>query len=78
MEVGGEEATGSDLALTVFDEIDTDGGGGLDTVELRAMIEKLTGEKLADNVLAAFMAAIDADGDGEITKSKLSESRRIF
>ena len=73
MELGGEETTGSDLALTVFDEIDADGGGGLDKSELRAMVEKLTSEKLADNVLVAFMAAIDEDGDGQITKSKWSE-----
>ena len=70
MESGGAEAQDIQFATAVFKEIDADGGGALEPAELKSMLEKISGEKLADNVLVALMIAIDEDGDGEISSGK--------
>ena len=70
MESGGAEAQDIQFATEVFKEIDADGGGALEPAELKSMLEKISGEKLADNVLVALMIAIDEDGDGEIISGK--------
>ena len=50
----------------LFNEIDTDGSGAIDKDELRAMLIKL-GKPSSDAMLERAMAAMDPDGDGEIT-----------
>ncbi|MDE2592654.1 MAG: EF-hand domain-containing protein [Burkholderiales bacterium] len=53
-----------------FSKIDTDGSGGLDQTELKAMLEK--GPQSANGVNASDMfSKLDTDGDGSVTESEL-------
>lgn len=53
-----------------FSKIDTDGSGGLDQTELKAMLEK--GPKGASGVSSSDMfSQLDGDGDGSVTESEL-------
>lgn len=64
------EQTGADVR-TAFDEIDTDGGGTLDRVELGQLSAKL-GKPLSDPELDEMMAEIDTGVWCQATGARLS------
>ena len=57
----------------LFDELDVDHSGELSYDELKALLEH-HGIVLADDDFKRFCVAIDADGDGSITKHEFRES----
>ena len=56
-------------ARTLFEELDADGSGFLDSGEIEALCKQM-GRKLGKKELAKAMAEIDADGSGEVSFSE--------
>lgn len=56
-----------------FSKLDSDGSGGLDKTELKAMMDKRPGktESSAEVDIDAMFSKLDSDGDGGITESEL-------
>ena len=52
--------------LDIFREFDSDGSGQLDIEELAKGLEKI-GVEADDEVVAAFQAELDTDGDGQVS-----------
>lgn len=80
---GSSGASAAEEAEQVFDEMDTDKDGKVSAEELLAALkkkaeenEKATGASKADGATSDFaelVAAIDADGDGNVTQSELTD-----
>jgi hypothetical protein len=62
-------------ARTLFDELDADGSGFLDSGEVEELCKQM-GRKLGKKELAKAMAEIDADGNDEVSFSEFSPSLR--
>lgn len=61
----------------LFAQIDTDSGGTIDTVEFRMGVTKI-GLRFDDQQIAALMAHIDQDGDGELTSQEFCKEIEQF
>ena len=67
-----EELEPEEAATKIFEMLDGDGGGVIDTTELKAAFDQMhTGLTL--NELTAVMLLFDADGTGKIEKTEFVE-----
>ena len=60
-------------ASTVFDEEDEDNSGYLDRTEVADLYWKQRGEKLKPKEVDAAMAAMDPEGDGQVSREEFGE-----
>jgi Ca2+-binding EF-hand superfamily protein len=63
---------GGNSAKDIFDEIDTDGSGYLETDEVRQLLKTL-GRKLDDRDFRQIMKQIDADGSGRVDRQEFED-----
>ena len=52
---------------------DADGGGTIDTTEFATLLARAGGGATSSSDAAALFAAIDADGDGELTEDEIKQ-----
>ena len=65
--------SGNDEKLRqLFDKIDLDSGGTIDSAELQKALETV-GKRLSDEAVAAMMRAADEDGNGEIDFAEFAD-----
>ena len=60
-------------AKDVFDAEDADGSGYLDRAEVAHLYEKQRNEKLKPKELDAAMAAMDPEGDGQVSREEFAD-----
>ena len=57
----------------MFELFDRDANGRLEVVELRSVMEQITGEKLTDSEVSQMMAEADTNKNGTIEYSEFAE-----
>jgi len=78
-EVFGMHITDKDKLRKVFNEIDTDGSGELDTAELRSALEKCKpGEKISNVQVEKRLNKYDEDGNGTLSFEEYEKMLRSW